>query len=365
MCRFGHGEVLQKKISFSQKMSKAGENYEEEIEEVDSEKEKSGVYEIEKSLWRIGNIPENSDEISLLKMFENLGVSVQTEECDVRSIKYYAGKEGKKVEAEIIITDQLGQKLLEYNGKQIENGLCLEIMQMKSCGFGAKCFIQNCPLYHPESVLVRQFPMKSKIDERVEKKDLSKENERQNVEFVNSWWALKNLPEKMNNPSILRYISNLGIFEDSNTKKHCNIYSSKKYDTTEGKKMEAVVKVPLRCGLKLQKCNGIEIENSNLEVVQIKECKFGANCYNIDKGCPLVHEKTIGKINSGKLSRQTSELRSVQSKCWFQKACPFKDNCKFSHDFDGGGHDSSQHISDLGSASASSKNFVNRTTSGI
>ena len=68
---------------------------------------------------------------------------------------------------------------------------------------------------------------------------------------------MKNLPEKMNNPSILRYISNLGIFEDSNTKKHCNIYSSKKYDTTEGKKMEAVVKVPLRCGLKLQKCNGI------------------------------------------------------------------------------------------------------------
>ena len=174
MCRFGHGEVLQKKISFSQKMSKAGENYEEEIEEVDSEKEKSGVYEIEKSLWSIGNIPENSDEISLLKMFENLGVSVQREECDVRSIKYYAGKEGKKVEAEIIIKDQLGQKLLEYNGKQIENGLCLEIMQMKSCGFGAKCFIQNCPLYHPESVLVRQCPMKSNIDERVEKRILKK-----------------------------------------------------------------------------------------------------------------------------------------------------------------------------------------------
>ena len=76
------------------------------------------------------------------------------------------------MEAEIIITDQLGQKLLEYNGKQIENGLCLEIMQMKSCGFGAKFFIQNCPLYHPKSVIVRQCPIKSNIDERVEKKDL-------------------------------------------------------------------------------------------------------------------------------------------------------------------------------------------------
>ena len=41
-------------------------------------------------------------------MLENLGVSEQKEECNVRSVKYYADKEGKKVEAEIIITDQLG-----------------------------------------------------------------------------------------------------------------------------------------------------------------------------------------------------------------------------------------------------------------
>ena len=81
------------------------------------------------------------------------------------------------------------------------------------------------------------------------------------MKYVKSWWKVKNPSEKMNNPSMLRYITNLGIFEDSNTRKHCNIYSSKKCNTTEGKKMEAVVKVPLRCGLKLQKCDGIEIEN--------------------------------------------------------------------------------------------------------
>ena len=40
---------------------------------------------------------------------------------------------------------------------------------MKSCGFGAKCFIQNCHLYHPESVTVRQHPLKSNLDEREQK----------------------------------------------------------------------------------------------------------------------------------------------------------------------------------------------------
>ena len=96
------------------------------------------------------------------------------------------------------------------------------------------------------------------------------------------------------------------------------------YESQSIRKMEAMLVLLEAIGVKLLNCSGLEIENCNMEVSQITECKFGANCYRTEKSCPFHHVKSE---NEGKSidGDGNSDERSKQ-KCWFQQACPLVAN---------------------------------------
>ena len=113
------------------------------------------------------------------------------------------------------------------------------------------------------------------------------------------------------------------------------LITCKEYEGPWGPKMEANMILSNESGAKLLECNGLEIEYGNMEISQIKECKFGLKCLKIEKDCPFYHNMCENK-------KMLIGNRDVQrkKKCWYQwSVCPFEDKCHFYHEKNDGQYD--------------------------
>ena len=79
--------------------------------------------------------------------------------------------------------------------------------------------------------------------------------------------------------------------------------------------------------------NGMEIENSHVEVSRTKKCTGGSRCTNIEKNCAFYHDRSVDSDSLRNKSSLPSNEQAVKliPQCWFQKSCPYGKTCKFTH----------------------------------
>ena len=352
ICRFGHEERVKtggrqnvESDSENHKKYGAGRNSHEVLggsrdQEITTNKndKKDAI-----SLWKMRNLPSKMNKINLATYIESLDVvkNVVREEYKVLSIK--TCMDNDRMEAVVSMPEEMGRRLSKHHGRKINDDVCLEIVRTKACRYATDCNRSRCSFYHDESLDIGSG--ENDFDE------VSVNGKTKNESLgVSSFWKVRNLPENMKAQGVIRYMKNLGVFEGIEEKKY-ELISSKVYESSKGMKLEAIVSLPDKCGQKLLTFNGMEIGDDFLQVRQVKECKFGEKCYNIEKDCPFFHMKS--KENA--LERHKSPEKSSVPRCWYQQVCPFEGRCKFSHD----SKESINHHVRFG------KNSTNRMVSGI
>ena len=168
VCRFGHGERYNLLASGVDSASDDAiinkGNGHQNISSVDI----SGCHELnggstEETLWMIKNLPDKMNTVGILRLIRSFGVVVQEKrnEYQVLSINSYKVNDDNKVEAVLLMPEEMGQRLLSHNGELVGN-CTVEIVRTKLFRFGKKCQnSKNCSFYHKAIVDTGKKPVAS------------------------------------------------------------------------------------------------------------------------------------------------------------------------------------------------------------
>ena len=122
-------------------------------EKFDNGEEGSSQNKNERSLWKIRNLPEKMNTLGVIRFITNLNIVVNESRnlYQVVCLKSYERNGSKKVEAVMSMPDEMGKRLANHHGMEMEN-CCLEVTRTKACRFGIRCSdIDNCTSYHEKN----------------------------------------------------------------------------------------------------------------------------------------------------------------------------------------------------------------------